>query len=147
MTVSKSLLVLLQWAILLKIIYVHLAKHISMVAIATFVPGASYATNTFTLPWASINTVLTGMGYTSVGAADSTERLLWALLTVLAGKQVAGTLSQPTCGCEVSQQGSTYNSVWETQVGTFTASDVLTILATFRLTSNTQAIGNNVANV
>ena len=125
---------------------VHTAKQ-AMVALATFIPSATYSAGTMTVTWAQINSALTAAGVTTVTATDSVERLIFALLSLLAAKQVNGTLSQPTCGCEVSQQGITNNSVWETTTNTFTTSDIASILTSFRLTSSAAAVGNNVSAV
>ena len=118
-----------------------------MVLISNFITGATYSAGSMTLTWTQINTQLTALGVTNVTATDSVERLIWALLAILAGKQTAGTLSQPTIGCEVSQMGITNGSVWETATNTFTTTDVLSILASFRLTSTVSAQGNSVAAV
>ena len=121
-----------------------------MVAIATFIPGASYASSTFTLSWTAINTALTALGYSTVTATDSSERLLWALLTVMYGKSnpLTGTLTAPSCGAEVNTASITTNSVWEVTSGSFPSTDVVSMIAAFRLSSLGAANqGNNIANV
>lgn len=85
-----------------------------MVAIASLVPSCSYAAGTFTIPWTAINAA------TSVDsvAADSAERLLHDLLTILFEKQNAGTIDQTKCGVEISSVSVTQGT-WETSVNSF----------------------------
>lgn len=118
-----------------------------MVAIASFC-GGTYASSTFTLSWTALNAQLTALGLATVTAQDSAEKLMWCLLMILNGKGLAGTLSEPTCGAQVSRTGQTFSTTWETSNATFSVCDTVGIEAQFRLvaaaTGNT---GNNIANV
>ena len=115
--------------------------------ISTLVPGATYATSTFSIPWASLNSAVTAAGGSSTTAADSVERLLYNLLLLIQLKQVQGTITAPLLGMEVSAAGITQNSQWETTTNTFTACDIASLLASFRLTGTTTQAGGNVASV
>lgn len=124
----------------------HIAKQ-AMVAIATLIPGATYTSGSYTFTWTQLNTALTAAGVTNVTAIDSVERLFFALLALINAKQVNGTLTQYTSGCEISQQGSTLGSVWEYPQGSFVGCDLAQFLMSFRLTSGASIAGNNVVSM
>jgi hypothetical protein len=103
-----------------------------MVATATAIPGATYATSTFTIPWSALTAI------TSVDAtpADSFEGLLYALCQCVLEKQNLGTFSGPTLGVEVSNH-SLSQGVVETSTNTFSNRTIQSYLLTFDLGSST----------
>jgi hypothetical protein len=111
--------------------------------IGTAIPGASYASSAFTIPWSALSAV-TSLDPT---AADSTERLLFALCQVLLEKQNSGAFTQPTLGVEVSNH-SISQGTWETSVNSFGTRTLQSFLLTFDLGTSTAYLvnGDNVTN-
>ena len=96
--------------------------------ISALIPGASYAAGAFTIPWASLNSLLTNQ----VTAADSAERLILALAQVIQAKQDAGTIQQYNFGAEVSSK-SISKSTWEASINNFSDVTVVSYLLSFNL--------------
>lgn len=103
--------------------------------IASFCSGCTYTTGTFSIPIASLNTALTAAGCQTITAADSTERLLHGLLTLLLAKNQNGTIQQYNMGAECSNASLSIAS-WETAQNVY--NDVLTqgMLVSFNLGSS-----------
>lgn len=97
-----------------------------MVAIASMIPGASYAAGTFSIPWSAITAITTS----DTAAVDSYERLLHALIMVLFEKQTAGTATQVNCGAEVSSVSESVGVV-EVTANTFSDRLLWSALVTF----------------
>lgn len=98
--------------------------------ISALIPGASYASGTFTIPWTSVNALITNQ----IVAADSAERLILALAQIIDAKQKAGTLQQYNFGAEVSSK-SISTSTWETAVNTFSDVTVISYLLSWNFGS------------
>ena len=115
---------------------------------STLVPSVTYASGAYSgFNWTNINAALTAAGGTSITAADSVERVIYALLQLIQLKQNAGSVTSITSGLLVGAAGITQNVDWETSNANFTRSDVQTIQAAFRLTNSTLQAGGNVASV
>jgi hypothetical protein len=97
-----------------------------MVAIATMIPGATYASSTFTIPWSAIAAITT----VDATASDSFEKLVHALLMALFEKQNAGTVTQVTCGAEISSVSQSVGVV-EVTANTFSDRLLWSALVTF----------------
>ncbi|KAG5185418.1 hypothetical protein JKP88DRAFT_289283 [Tribonema minus] len=121
-----------------------------MVAVATFLPGATYATTgtvsissaSYVIPVSAINTVISGTG--SIGTGDSAERLLYGLLQVLYTKNQAGTTGQPQLGCEVANKNIT-KGVWETTTNVFANVNLVNFLVSNNFGTN--ALGEDPSNL
>lgn len=111
-------------------------------AIASFLPGASYASGTFTIPWTAINGVLA----TDITAADDTAKLLYALMQCLHEKQVAGTITQPTLACEIGNKSVT-TGVWETSTNNFTSKYLVNHLLSTSFDSITVESGASITSI
>ena len=114
---------------------------------ATFIPSATYTSGTFSISWTNLNAAIVAAGGTSITAADSVERLLYALLQLVQLKQVNGTITDINSGVKISNAGITQSSAWETSNATFTTCDIQSLVAAFRLTNSTLQAGGNVASV
>jgi hypothetical protein len=79
-----------------------------MVLVASMIPGASYTSATFTIPWSAL-TALTTVDATPI---DSFERLLHTLLTIVHEKCTANTITQVSCGVEVASKSLSVGT-WE----------------------------------
>lgn len=105
----------------------------AMVLTATLIPGASYASGTFTIPWTALNTILPA----SITAADNIEKLIYALLQVVYTKQTAATptVSQSTLACEISAKQNSL-STWEFPANTFSQVYLTAFLVSLPFTVN-----------
>ncbi|KAG5188214.1 hypothetical protein JKP88DRAFT_287670 [Tribonema minus] len=107
-----------------------------MVAIATFLPTAAYATTgtvsissaSYIIPVSAINAVISGTG--SIGTGDSAERLLYGLLQTLWTRNQAGTAGQPQLGCEVANKNIT-KGVWEATTNNFSQVNLINHLIVY----------------
>jgi hypothetical protein len=71
-----------------------------MVAVATLLPGCSYASGTFTVPVSALNAALIN----DMTASDSAEKLIYGLLESLQELQTVGTLSQRSAAVDISNK-------------------------------------------
>lgn len=113
--------------------------------IATAIPGCTYSASTFTIPWSALNSSTT----VDTTAADSFERLLHNLLTILFEKQNAATITQVNCGVEISSTSLSLNS-WETATNVFSDRTVQSFLVSFDTGSSVTPLlvdGDSVTNV
>jgi hypothetical protein len=112
---------------------------------ATALPGASYATTTFTIPWTALTTITTN----DTVAVDSFERMMFNLLMAVYEKQEAGTFTQTNLGMEISNVSLSRGS-WETATNTFSDRTVHSFLVSFDCGSSTAALltdGDTVSSV
>ena len=115
-----------------------------MVAISSFLPGASYATTgtvtitspSYVVPVSAINAVISTTG--ALGTGDSGERLIYGLLQALWTKNQAGTLGQPQMGCEVANK-SLSKAVWETSANNWSQVSLVNFLISLNLGTNALA--------
>lgn len=110
--------------------------------IATLIPGATYSSSSFTIPWSALNSILT----TSVTAADDSAKLMYALAQVLYLKQQAGTVLQTNLAAEVAAKSVT-TGVWETSTNNFTSKYLVNHLLSFPLDSITSEAGNSITSI
>jgi hypothetical protein len=97
-----------------------------MVAIATLLPGCSYASGTFTVPVSALNAALIN----DMTASDSAEKLIYGLLESLQELQTVGTLSQRSAAVEISNK-SVQSSVWEKTLNVFSNVTLISYLVSF----------------
>ena len=90
------------------------------------IPGASYGSSTFTIPWSAIAAITT----VDATATDSFEKLLHALLMVLFEKQNAGTVTQVSCAAEISSVSQSVGVV-VTVANSFSDRQLWSALVTF----------------
>lgn len=110
-----------------------------MVLIASFLPGASYATTgtvsiasaSYIIPVSAINTAISATGV--LGTGDSAERLIYGLNEALYQKVQAGTYTQPTLGIECSNK-TIQRAVWEATAGTFANTNLVSHLISTNVT-------------
>ena len=95
-----------------------------MVAIATLLPGCSYASGTFTVPVSALD----------MTASDSAEKLIYGLLESLQELQTVGTLSQRSAAVEISNK-SVQSSVWEKTLNVFSNVTLISYLVSFAFDS------------
>jgi uncharacterized protein (DUF2384 family) len=107
--------------------------------VSTLIPGASYASSSFTIPFSAINAILT----TPITAEDSVEKLLFGLLEVVYARQKDGFITQPTLSCEISNRAA-QQSVWEESTGVFSNADLLSHLVSFNFDVGPTFSGNNL---
>lgn len=111
-----------------------------MVAIAAFLPGASYATTvpvtissaSYVVPVSAINTAISPL---TLGTGDSAERLLYGLLQALYTKNQNGSIGQAQLGCEVSGKSLT-KGIYEATAGNFTTVSLVNFLVSHNLGTN-----------
>ncbi|KAG5189037.1 hypothetical protein JKP88DRAFT_243299 [Tribonema minus] len=121
-----------------------------MVAIASFLPTASCATTgtvsissaSYIIPVSAINAVISGTG--SIGTGDSAERLLYGLLQALYTRNQAGTITQPSMGCEIANKNIT-KSVWEGTLNNFANVNLVNFLVSHNLGTN--ALNEDASNL
>ena len=111
-----------------------------MVAIATVIPGASYASGTFSIPWTALNAILSN----DVTAVDNFEKLLYALLQCVNEKQILGSVTQPTLACEVANK-AVQTGQWEYPANTFSDVTLVNFLAAFNFSTSLLENGTNIA--
>ena len=99
-----------------------------MAPIASVIPGASYASGTFTIPVSALNNLLSSQ----FTASDSLEKLTYALLEIVHQGQIAGTVTQRNLAFEVSSKSAS-TSVWEKILNTFSNVHIVSYLTTFSL--------------
>jgi hypothetical protein len=110
-----------------------------MVKVSTILPGSSYASGVFTIPWTSLNAILT----TPITPIDSFEAMLFAITEALYQRQTDGFITQPTVSCEISNRQ--YNKgVWEETAGLFSSADLLSTLITYDLDTSPSFSGNSI---
>jgi hypothetical protein len=107
--------------------------------IATLLPGATYSSSSFTIPFTAINSILT----TQITAEDSFEKLLFGLLEVVYQRQKDGFITQPTLSLEISNRAA-QQGVWEETSGVFSNADLLSHLVTFDMDASPTFSGNNL---
>jgi hypothetical protein len=107
--------------------------------VSTVIPGASYASSTFSIPFSAINAILT----TPITSEDSVEKLLFGLLEVVYTRQKDGFLSQPLISVEVSNRAA-QQSVWEETPNLFSTADILSHLVSFNFDVGPTFSGNNL---
>jgi hypothetical protein len=110
-----------------------------MVKVSTVLPGASYASGVFSIPWTSLNAILT----TPITPIDSFEAMLFAITEALFQRQTDGFITQPTVSCEISAR-SYSKGVWEESTGVFSSADLLSTLITYDLDSSPSFSGNTI---
>jgi len=110
--------------------------------IATFLPGATYSSSTFTIPWSALNAVLA----TDITAADDSAKLLYALAQCLYEKQQAGTVLQTNLACEVANKSVTAG-VWETSTNNFTTKYLVNHLLSTSFESVGAEPGANITSI
>jgi hypothetical protein len=107
--------------------------------VSSLVPGASYSSGTFSIPYSAINAILT----TPITSEDSVEKLLFGLLEVVYARQKDGFITQPNLSCEISARQAT-SSVWEETTGVFSNADILSHLVSFNFDVGPTFSGNNL---
>jgi hypothetical protein len=107
--------------------------------ISTLLPGASYSSGSFVIPFSAINAILT----TPITSEDSFEKLLFGLLEVVYARQKDGFVTQPTLSLEISNRAA-QQSVWEEITGVFSNADILSHLVSFNLDTGPTFSGNNI---
>jgi hypothetical protein len=107
--------------------------------VSTILPGSSYSSGVFTIPFSAINAILTS----SITPLDSFEALLFGLCEALYQRQKDGFITQPTCSCEISNRAY-QTSVWEEQTGVFSSADILSHLVSFDLDASATFSGNTI---
>jgi uncharacterized protein (DUF2384 family) len=107
--------------------------------VSTLIPGASYSSGSFTIPFSAINAILT----TPITAEDSVEKLLFGLLEVVYTRQRDGFVTQPTLSLEISNRAA-QQSVWEETTGVFSNADLLSHLVSFNFDTGPTFSGNNI---
>jgi hypothetical protein len=107
--------------------------------ISTLIPGSSYGSSSFTIPYSAINGILT----TPISAEDSFEKLLFGLLECVYARQKDGYITQPNLSCEISARQAA-QSVWEEVNGVWSSADILSHLVTFNLDSGPTFSGNSL---
>ena len=108
--------------------------------IATFLPGATYSSGVYTIPYTALNTALT----TSITAADDTAHFLYALLEGLNEKINNGTISQVSLAAEVANKSVQGGGIWETAANTFTSKNLVNYLVSFPFDTVALESGANI---
>jgi hypothetical protein len=107
--------------------------------IATLIPGASYSSGSFSIPFTAINAILT----TPITSEDSVEKLLFGLLEVVFFRQKDGFITQPTLSLEISNRAA-QQGLWEETPGIFSNADILSHLVSFNFDTGPTFSGNNI---
>jgi hypothetical protein len=107
--------------------------------IATRIPGASYSSGSFVIPFSAMNALLT----TTMTSENSVEKLLFGLLEVIYQRQRDGFITQPTLSMEISNRAS-QETTWEETTGVFSNAQLLSHLVSFNMDSAASFNGDNI---